>query len=268
MTEGQGPHWPRELALDDEAGPAPYITRAKVDALVLGALDQANYVGPAAIGPRGAGKSPMPHKPGLGARSLAAAVLLACLTVGSASAAVMWFAKRPAATPQTTPQPTPAATARPHQRASARAPEAALPLIETPAPLAEPAQRDKHSARAPEDWLVEGNRLRAERRWAKADDAYTRAAQHAPNTQTAYVARVASGAVRLEHLGDARGALARYRAAQQQLPRGALAEEIQWGIVEAEHALGDRSGERAALERFVREFPGSPLVDQAKARLD
>ena len=74
--------------------------------------------------------------------------------------------------------------------------------------------------------------------------------------------------MRLEHLGDARGALARYRAAQQQLPRGALAEEIQWGIVEAERALGDREPERAALERFLRELPGSPLVDQAKARLD
>ena len=139
---------------------------------------------------------------------------------------------------------------------------------EAAAPVVEPAQRDKHSSRAPEDWLVEGNRLRAERRWAKADDAYTRAAQHAPNTQTAYVARVASGAVRLEHLGDARGALARYRAAQEQLPRGALAEEILWGIVEAERALGDRAREHAALERFLQEFPSSPLADQARARLE
>jgi tetratricopeptide (TPR) repeat protein len=151
---------------------------------------------------------------------------------------------------------------------------------EAAAPVVEPVQRDKHtslrsraeepraSTRAPEDWLVEGNRLRAERRWAKADDAYTRAALHAPNTQTAYVARVASGAVRLEHLGDARGALARYRAAQEQLPRGALAEEILWGIVEAERALGDRDREHAALERFLHEFPGSPLADQARSRLD
>jgi TolA-binding protein len=139
---------------------------------------------------------------------------------------------------------------------------------EAAAAVVEPAQRDKHTSRAPEDWLVEGNRLRAERRWAKADDAYTRAAQHAPNTQTAYVARVASGAVRLEHLGDARGALARYRAAQEQLPHGALAEEILWGIVEAERALGDRAREHAALERFLREFPSSPLAGQARARLE
>jgi TolA-binding protein len=177
----------------------------------------------------------------------------------------MWFAKRPTATPEATPISTPAA-ATPGARRSQPAPSASVP--EAPAAVVEPRVLDKHGTRAPEDWLVEGNRLRAERRWAKADDAYTRAAQHAPNTQTAYVARVASGAVRLEHLGDARGALARYRAAQGQLPRGALAEEIQWGIVEAEHALGNRDQERAALERFLREFPNSPLAEQAKARLD
>jgi hypothetical protein len=268
MSDGQTSNWPRELTLDDEAGPAPYITRAKVDALVLGALDQANYVGPTAIGPRGAGASPMPHKPGLGARSLAAAVLLACLTVGSASAAVMWYAKRPIDTPLATQLVAPAA---PHAPRPHKAPVVA-PVV--PAPIVIEAARDKHAARsrteerAPEDWLVEGNRLRAEKRWAKADDAYARAALHAPNTQTAYVARVASAAVRLEHLDDARGALTRYRAALSLLPNGALGEEIQWGIAEAQRALGDRAAERAALTRFLEEHPSSPLAGQAKARLD
>jgi hypothetical protein len=266
MSEGQSPHWPRELTLDDEAGPAPYITRAKVDALVLGALDQANYVGPTVIGPRGAGESPMPHKPGLGARSLAAAVLLACFTVGSASAAVMWFAKRPVETPQAAPLHVPAAprVVRPH-KATVVAAEAPAPVV-----VPEPAH-DKPVARtprAPEDWLVEGNRLRADKRWSKADEAYSRAAQHASNKQTAYVARVASAAVRLDHLNDARGALSRYRAAQSLLPSGALSEEIHWGIAEAQRALGDHAAEQAALQRFLSEHPSSPLAGQAKARLD
>lgn len=267
MSDGQTPHWPRELALDDEAGPAPYITRAKVDALVLGALDQANYVGPTVVGPRGAGASPMPHKPGLGARSLAAAVLLACLTVGSASAAVMWYAKRPSEKPQVTQLQVPVApkVARPH-KASVAAPEAPAPVV-VPEPTHDKPAR-AHGPRAPEDWLVEGNRLRADKRWSKADDAYSRAAQHASNKQTAYVARVASAAVRLDHLNDARGALSRYRAALSLLPGGALSEEIHWGIAEAYRALGDHAAEQAALTRFLQEHPSSPLASQAKARLD
>jgi tetratricopeptide (TPR) repeat protein len=268
MSDGQTPNWPRELALDDEAGPAPYITRAKVEALVLGALDQANYVGPTVLGPRGAGESPMPHKPGLGARSLAAAVLLACLTVGSASAAVMWFAKRPLETPQAAPLQVPVApqVVRPH-KATVVAPEAPVPVV-APEPARDKPSARSHEPRAPEDWLVEGNRLRADKRWAKADDAYTRAAQHAPNTQTAYVARVASAAVRLEHLHDARGALSRYRAALSLVPHGALSEEIHWGIAEAQRALGDHAAEQVALSRFLQEHPSSPLAGQAKARLD
>lgn len=267
MSDGQTPNWPRELTLDDEAGPAPYITRAKVDALVLGALDQANYVGPTVVGPRGAGASPMPNKPGLGARSLAAAVLLACLTVGSASAAVMWFAKRPVEAPQATQLQQPAApkVARQHK--------APVVVREAPAPVVvpEPAHEKParvHGPRAPEDWLVEGNRLRADKRWSKADDAYARAAKHASNDQTAYVARVASAAVRLDHLNDARGALSRYRAAQSLLPNGALSEEIHWGIAEAHRALGDHAAEQAALTRFLAEHPSSPLAGQTKARLD
>jgi tetratricopeptide (TPR) repeat protein len=146
------------------------------------------------------------------------------------------------------------------------APEAPAPVV-----VPEPA-RDRparaHGPRAPEDWLVEGNRLRADKRWSKADEAYSRAAQRASNKQTTYVARVASAAVRLDHLNDARGALSRYRAALSLLPDGALSEEILWGISEAHRALGDHAAEQAALTRFLQEHPSSPLAGQAKARLD
>jgi tetratricopeptide (TPR) repeat protein len=270
MTGGQPrDEWPAELRLDDEAGPAPYITRGKVDALVLGALDQAGFVGPQAIGPRGAGRSPMPHKPGLGFRSLAAAVVLACLTVGSASAAVMWYARKHAEK-QTEARASAAEDATRAARSPARQVEVS-PILAPAEPA--PVQRTeavvgKEAPRAPEDWLVEGNRLRSEKRWSKADEAYTRAAQRAPHSQTAYVARVASAAVRLEHLHDPRGALSRYRAALQQAPHGALSEEIHLGVADAERALGNRDGERAALELFLREHPSSPLAAQAKARLE
>ena len=273
--------WPRELSLDEDAGPAGFIARTKIDGMIANALDQAGFVASAkgiAHAPDGALRQQTGRyvagsaRPASrwGARSLAAAVLVACVGAGSASAAVMWFGR----TERPLPVSAPSVAAKAHVRKASARPEptteqpieAALPA---PAALveAEPAAH-KASARAPEDWLVEGNRLRIEQRWGRADAAYARAAQHAPHSQTAYVARVASVAVRLEHLGDARGALALYRAALHQAPRGALSEEIHWGIAEAYRALHDVPAERAALERFVREHPSSPLVKQAQARLD
>ena len=253
--------WPDVLRLDDEAGPAPFLARAKMEDLIASALDQAGFD----MRVSRISANPAARKPGLGMRSLAAAILLACVSVGSASAAVMWFGKREAtrvsALVPSGPQVherAPRATTGLRTRSDA---EQAPQLESKPAPK-------RASSRASEDYLVEGNRLRAERRWARADQAYGRAAREAPNTQTAYVALVASAAVKLEHLQDARGALAHYRAALRQVPAGPLREEIHWGIAEAYRALGERSAEQDALTLFLREHPSSPLVEQARARLD
>jgi hypothetical protein len=263
MSEHESaPGWPRELVLDDEPGPAAYITRSQADGMIFGALEQAG-LGHERVS--GVGRRGEVDKPGIGTRSLAAAALLVLLSVGSASAAVMWLGTRAAR------EAPPAHVSRPSSAPRRALPPPAEPQEETPTVVPEPAHDDEpvaHRARAPEDLLVEGNRLRAERRWARADEAYARAAQQAPHSQTAYVAQVAAAAVRLEHLHDARGALARYRAALQQAPDGPLREEIQWGIAEAYRALGDRSSERAALRMFMREHPRSPLLPQARARLD
>ncbi|MDB4990424.1 MAG: hypothetical protein JWN04_5602 [Myxococcaceae bacterium] len=260
--------WPSELRLDDEPGPAALVARSKVDDMIFGALDQVGFEETVEERISGVDRSSFAPKPGLGVRSLAAAAVLALLSIGSASAAVMWFghashdqpgaAKKAAAVvhARATPpglRPEPAASDDPHEHAVAEE-LGAMP--------------QRSAARAPEDWLVEGNRLRAEQRWNKADDAYARAAKDAPHSQTAYVARVAGAAVRLEHLHDPRGALSSYRTALQQTPHGALTEEIHWGIAEAYRALGERAAERRALTVFVREHPSSPLLSQARARLD
>lgn len=268
--EHRSREWPGELTLDDEPGPAALIARSKVDDMVFGALDQVGFDEIVEQRISGVNRSSFAPKPGLGMRSLAAAAVLAFLSIGSASAAVMWFGRarhdEPSAAKAVAPVVHTRATEpaeRPAPRAIEALPEQAVLAAEEPTPTPR-----KAAPRAPEDWLVEGNRLRAEQRWTKADEAYTRAAQNAPHSQTAYVARVAVAAVRLEHLHDARGALSSYRTALQQTPQGALTEEIHWGIAEAYRALGERAAERKALAVFVREHPSSPLLSQAKARLD
>jgi tetratricopeptide (TPR) repeat protein len=115
--------------------------------------------------------------------------------------------------------------------------------------------------------LAEANRLRAAARWQAADAAYERVWRSAPKSSSAYVARVAQASVRLEHLGDARGALTAYRAALAQSPDGPLGEEIRFGIAEALRRRGDARQERDALERFLAAYPDSPLATRARQRL-
>jgi tetratricopeptide (TPR) repeat protein len=228
--------WPEELSLDEGDGPASYLSPAARDALLQSVLAEAY---------------PAPKKRG---GWVAAAIALACIGGGSASAAVLWYV-------HTQREPVVVSPAlRPH----VEAPVVVAPVQAVePAPVQAPAPRP--SVRAPEDWLREGNRLRAARRWKQADEAYGHAA-HA-SSDAAYVAFVASAGVRLEHLGDARGALARYRAALKASPHGALDEEIRFGIADAHRALGETAREREALQAFLRDYPASPLAEHARARL-
>jgi tetratricopeptide (TPR) repeat protein len=235
--------WPEELSLDDGAGPAPYLSPAARDAMLEGVLAQAY---PA-------------RRRGVW---LAAAIALACIGGGSASAAVYWYARSHSEPVQAPPRPQPVEARRVE---APRAPAPVAPPIVAPA-ADEPAAVERAASRAPEDWLREGNRLRSARRWKRADQAYSQAAQHAPR-DAAYVAFVASAGVRLEHLHDARGALRHYRAALAASPHGPLDEEIRFGIADAYRALGDTAREQEALASFLREHPESPHAEQARARL-
>jgi len=262
--------WPRELSLDAQAGPAPYVTRAKADALIAGALEEAGYRELPAM--MAEARTAEPRRRGSALSSAAAIALLACIGVGSASAAVMWYVREQSA--PGVPQPIVTqqlearrAVAKPRRASKPVEPVVAPALPIELAPQVLESARSKLERRAPEDWLVEGNRLRGERRWAKADEAYAQALRSAPHSQTAYVARVASAAVRLEHLNDPAGALALYRAALREAPSGPLREEVLFGIADAQRALGNGTAEREALERFLREHPSSPLAAQARSRL-
>lgn len=284
--------FPDELRLDDQPGPAAHITRAKADALIARALLEAGYGPPAqaveappqpVFGQVFAGPPANAPEPVAPARNVstkpapaprrrswlwqAAAVVVVCFAgMGSASAAVMLWKRIAEPEPEVTELPVEKQKPAKKRRVKAVSKAESAPVVLDE--LVIETEREKRKARrAPEDFLEDANRLRAARQWKQADEAYAKVWQEAPKSSAAYVARVASAAVRLEHLHDAKTALARYRAALEQSPRGPLLEEIRFGIAECYRALGQRAEERKALEAFVRDLPNSGLAQKARARL-
>ncbi|MFP2905175.1 tetratricopeptide repeat protein [Pyxidicoccus sp. 3LFB2] len=120
---------------------------------------------------------------------------------------------------------------------------------------------------APEDLLRQANELRAAGRWKEAEALYLHVIHAQPSSLASYVARVASGSLRLEHLGNARGALGQFEEALRMQPNGVLGQEARYGIAEAWRELGDRAAEARALEEFLSFHPDSPLGATARARL-
>jgi TolA-binding protein len=119
----------------------------------------------------------------------------------------------------------------------------------------------------PRDLLRRANRLRKAQRWRAAERAYGAVAGRHPGSRSAHVARVAAASLRLEKLGDPRGALELYRAVLRRRPEGNLAAEARYGVAEALRALGDRSGEARALEQFLEAHPDNALAGAARQRL-
>ncbi|MFY2562705.1 tetratricopeptide repeat protein [Corallococcus terminator] len=142
------------------------------------------------------------------------------------------------------------------------------PKVAVAPPSAKPrVEQTLPGAPAPEDLLRRANEHRATGQWKAAEALYLRVIRTDPRGMSAYVARVASGSLRLEHLGDARGALRQYQEAQRGWPGGVLEEEASHGVTEALRALGDRDGEARALESFLARHPDSPHGVAARTRL-
>lgn len=242
------------LSLDASAGPARQISNARADDLVARALAAAS----------------VPARTPAHRLRTAAAAAIAILAAGGAVAAIRMAAvasrrsDAPALARPAVPSSGPAAPAFP-----------AIALAPVPAPAVAPAPAEPPRAsavasrtrREPEDLLRAANGERALRRWREAEALYARVLRTFPDTDAAGTAAVAAGALRLEHLGDARGALALYRTALRIRPRGPLAEEARWGIAEACRALGDAAGEERALREFVASHPDSLNRGKAEARL-
>jgi len=132
-------------------------------------------------------------------------------------------------------------------------------------PAIEPAARA--TPPTSEDLMKQANEQRRARQWQAAEALYQRVMREHPGTSAAYVAAIAAASIRLDHLGDARGALRLYQSALASGVNRVLAEEARWGLAEAHRALGDDAREARALQDFVARHPGSPLLPQARARL-
>lgn len=236
--------------LDERSGPARPISAERASALVRGALAGALPPPPAA--------APKPWFIAHGAWVVGAAVV-----VGAVAAGVWWT--RP---PPPRAEPPPRVVEAPPAPAEPSPPPAVAPVAEAPpAPATPVAKAPARPSAEPEDLLRRANERRAEGQWQAAESLYLRVIQTSPGTESAYVALVASGGLRVEQLGDARGALRQYQQALRLRPRGALSEEAHYGVAKAWRALGDTAQETRALEDFLAAHPDSLRAASAKERL-
>jgi hypothetical protein len=137
----------------------------------------------------------------------------------------------------------------------------------TTPPAEPPPRRASSGVAAPPDLLRAASRLRAQRRWRDAEGVYAQVAATVPGSEPAYAATLAAASLRLEHLGDARGALRLFEAALRRRPDGGLAEEARFGVAEAYRALGDGVAEARALRAFLAAHPDAAMRPRAVARL-
>jgi tetratricopeptide (TPR) repeat protein len=136
-----------------------------------------------------------------------------------------------------------------------------------PADAALPYAASAPRAHAAQDWLDLANAARAQHDFARAEQLYLRTASLHPGTDDAAAATLAAAELRSQHLGDARGAVALYRALISARPKGPLAEQAHAGLARAYGALGDRRAERAAWRQLLRVYPDSWFANEARAQL-
>jgi len=246
--------------LDESVGPARRISRQRSAELIQGALSAL-----------AASPAPTPRRKHPWKGILVTGTCLAL--VGSAAASYWrWGPRAPetaapqvAAPVEVAPPPAPAPSAPVPPSEAAPAEEAVAVAPAPPVTRAEPAPV---VAAEPEDLLRRANERRAAGQWREAEALYLRVIQGSPGTTSAYVAQVASGGLRLEHLEDARGALRQYQQALRARPRGMLSEEARQGVAESWRALGDTGHEAQALEELLAAHPDSLLAESARRRLN
>ena len=114
------------------------------------------------------------------------------------------------------------------------------------------------------DRLAAAVDLRRAGQWQAAEVAYLNVAAQYPRAPEAYVATLAAGALRLEHLEDPVGALRLYES----LAHGsALGVEALSGVARCYQALGNRTAELSALRSVIDAYPTSIQADRARVRL-
>lgn len=224
--------------LDDGAGPAPRISAHATKALVASTL-RAHEARRKASGFR--------------LWQMAAGLVL-FLGVSGVSAALLL---RPSAAPPASP---------PRFVSSHVTVPEEPPPPETPASGPEEPVRERRASTTA-DLLARANHLRSQGHWKLAARTYGKAIAAGPRAPEAYAALVASGALYLDKLGDARRATALFRQALARQPRGPLTEEARWGLAQAYRKLRNKGAEATALRMFLANHPQSVFAPQAEARL-
>jgi hypothetical protein len=120
---------------------------------------------------------------------------------------------------------------------------------------------------SPSEVLAKASDLRAKGQWLAATALYENTANADRNGEDGYRAMVAAGLLRLNHLGDATGALNVLSAAIALRPSGALTEQARWTRIESLRALDDRAAEEKATAEFVELYPDGPFTQLARERL-
>ncbi len=238
--------------LDDRPGPARF-SPARRQAMIRGAIDawQAERSTSAAPPPR---------------RRYGRVVAIAAATFAlTGAAAALWYGVA------TTGQDEPSGTGAADPRSAVTgdpAGAAAEPTTAEALAAEQPAPRPAPESRAAQDLLQLANRMRGEGRWKQAEQTYGKVYLQYPGSMSGYVARVAAASIRLDHLGDARGALRLYREAVASRPGGALEVEARQGIARSWRRLGDREREREALGELLKKDASGPAAEQTRRRLE
>jgi TolA-binding protein len=135
-------------------------------------------------------------------------------------------------------------------------------LVTTTSSARVPTQ-EVHESRVVDE-LSAANVLRRDAQWQAAEAAYRSIAARYPQAPEAAVAQLAAAELRLEHLGDAAGALRLYGA----VPKNSLlGVEALSGLSRAYRALGNSAAEAETLRSLLDAYPTSLQADNARARL-
>lgn len=245
--------------LDDQPGPAEPMSPSAQAALIEAALATATP------------PTPWPRR----------AFLLGGTAVMIAGATVYLLGRRrslppgprPTAVPKVdaVPPPTAAPSVVPASAATKDpvAAEAPQPPPAPPPPeeKAAPSRKKASSPREVADLLLLANERRRQQRFPEALGLYQQIYIGHPRSEEAYVAEVAAGSLLGDRLHNPQAALRLFRRALRERPAGSLSEEARLGICEAQRALGDPAGEKAALRELLSRHPDSPARARMAARL-
>lgn len=138
--------------------------------------------------------------------------------------------------------------------------------VATPRASAEPAAAEAAPRATPAELLTRARNARASGRYAEAARTYRQLTQTYPHSDEARVAQVSLGELWLSELSDPKAALAAFESYLKQ--GGGLSQEARYGKIRALGRLGRTTEERAAIERFLLDYPKSVQAASLRAKLE